>query len=285
MTEARPTTLGMALAAGRTRLERDGVDGAALDAALLLGQVAGLARATLLAHPERPLDDVAWADYATLLDRRAAGEPVAYLLGRREFFGLELLVDRRVLVPRPETEQIVELAIAHLRSLPARPRCAVDVGTGSGAIALALAHAVPNLSVIAADLSPAALQVAAPITPGLAQACPPGAGSLLDCRPAGRPDRHQPALLRPDQAHAVSPTNRAALLPAPTALPPAAGAGAAIVAPWRPSASRDRPRPTRPGPGDGRPCRARLAGRCSPRLRRSAARPGCATPGAGCLTP
>lgn len=205
MTETRPMTLGAALAAGRTRLERAGVEGAALDAALLLGQVAGLTRAALLAHPERPFDDLAWADYATLLDRRAAGEPVAYLLGRREFFGLDLLVDQRVLVPRPETEHVVELAVAHLRSLPARPRHAVDVGTGSGAIALALAHAVPNLSVIAADISPAALQVARAnsIRLGLAERVHLVAGSLLDWlgRPVDLIVANLP-YLRPDQAHA-----------------------------------------------------------------------------------
>lgn len=205
MSAARPATLGAALAAGRAHLARAGIESAALDAALLLGHVVGLTRTALLARPEQPLTDQTWAAYTALLARRAAGEPVAYLTGRREFFGLEFAVDPRVLVPRPETERLVELALAHLRALPPGPHCAVDVGTGSGAIAVSLAHALPDLTVIAADISQAALAVAGgnAARHGVARRVRLVCGSLLDWlgRPVDLIAANLP-YLRPDQAHA-----------------------------------------------------------------------------------
>jgi release factor glutamine methyltransferase len=205
VSDARPATLGAALAAGRTWLARAGIERAALDAALLLGHVVGLDRAALLARPEQPLSDQDWAAYAALLARRAAGEPVAYLTGRREFFGLEFAVDQRVLVPRPETEHLVELALAHLRALPPGPRLAVDVGTGSGAIAVSLAHALPDLTVVAADVSQAALAVAGANAArhGVAGRVRLVCGSLLDWlgRPVDLIAANLP-YLRPAQAHA-----------------------------------------------------------------------------------
>ena len=160
MTAPAEATIGAALAAGRARLAAAGVDNAGLDAALLLGAVVGLDRASLLANPDIPLTADAWAAYLGLVERRATGELVAYATGRREFFGLDFAVDARVLVPRPETEHLVERAIEHLRALPPGPRLVVDIGTGAGPVAVSLAHALPNLTVVATDVSADALAVA-----------------------------------------------------------------------------------------------------------------------------
>ncbi len=115
-------------------------------------------RAWLLAHDTDELDDAVVARLAPLLQRRAAGEPLAYIVGTREFFGLSLQVDARVLDPRPDTETLVEWA---LELLPADQACrVVDLGTGSGAIALALQHSRPQAQVSAVDASTDALAVA-----------------------------------------------------------------------------------------------------------------------------
>ena len=150
---ARPPDVAAALARARRR----GL--ARLDAQLLLGAVLGRERAWLLAHGEERLDDAAHERFEAFCARRAAGEPLAYLLGRREFHGLVLGVDRRVLVPRPETEGLVDWALELLANGPARP-CVADLGTGSGAIALAIARARPDASVCAVDSSPDALACA-----------------------------------------------------------------------------------------------------------------------------
>jgi release factor glutamine methyltransferase len=129
-----------------------------LDAELLLAQVLGVERARLAALDERPLAAGEDAAYAALLARRAAGEPVAYLLGRREFWSLTLEVGPGVLVPRPETELVVEIALTALARRPT-PRV-VDLGTGSGAIGLAIASERPDASVDLVDASAAALAFA-----------------------------------------------------------------------------------------------------------------------------
>src|SRR5687767_12009319 len=110
---------------------------ARLDAELLVARAAGLSRAALFAPDERKLDAAAVARLHDAIARRAAGEPLAYIEGRREFWSLDLQVTPAVLVPRPETELLVETA---LERLPASPQQVADLGTGSGAIALALAH-------------------------------------------------------------------------------------------------------------------------------------------------
>jgi len=130
-----------------------------LDAAMLLAHVLGCSRAALAAAPERELDEAESAALSALAVRRAAGEPVAYLTGRRGFWTLELEVTPDVLVPRPETELLVEVTLEVLRTV-ARP-AVLDLGTGSGAIALALASERPDASVTAVDESAAALEVAA----------------------------------------------------------------------------------------------------------------------------
>ncbi|GAB4116916.1 MAG: peptide chain release factor N(5)-glutamine methyltransferase [Sideroxydans sp.] len=122
----------------------------------LLQRVLQVNRAWLLAHPEQVPDAASQARYADLLQRRLNGEPIAYILGEREFFGLNLVVTPATLIPRPETELLVELALARL---PPRGRV-LDLGTGSGAIAVAIGHARSDAQVMAVDASVAALEVA-----------------------------------------------------------------------------------------------------------------------------
>lgn len=131
----------------------------ALDAELLVAHVLGVGRSALAAHPERALNRGQQEMLGRLTLRRLAGEPLAYLTGRREFWSLDLQVTADVLVPRPETELAVELALAALAGAP-RP-AVLDLGTGSGAIALAVARERPDAAVTATDESAAALAVAA----------------------------------------------------------------------------------------------------------------------------
>ncbi|HYY54293.1 MAG TPA: peptide chain release factor N(5)-glutamine methyltransferase [Candidatus Dormibacteraeota bacterium] len=153
-----PTTRGEARAAAIARLRAARIETAALDADLLLAFALGIRKEDVYAHPEPALAPDDLARYAALVDRRSRGEPVAYLRGVKEFYGLEFAVDRRVLIPRPETELLADEAIRRL-SARASPLIA-DLGTGSGAIAIALARALPGARVIATDASVAALEVA-----------------------------------------------------------------------------------------------------------------------------
>lgn len=143
---------GVLAAAGAT-------DDARFEAELLLCQALGCSRAWLVAHAGDPLRDAAHARARALAARRAGGEPIAYILGRREFWSLTLRVTPQVLIPRAETELLVERALAHLaRDAPAR---VCELGTGSGAVAIALAVERPRARIIASDASRAALQLAA----------------------------------------------------------------------------------------------------------------------------
>jgi release factor glutamine methyltransferase len=131
---------------------------ARLDAEVLIAHALNLDRAGLVAAANRELDDPAQQRIESLLARREAGEPVAYITGRREFWSLPLTVAPAVLIPRPETERLVERALTRI---PAGSEVTVaDLGTGSGAIALAIAHDRPRARVIATDASPGALAVA-----------------------------------------------------------------------------------------------------------------------------
>ncbi|NNF41113.1 MAG: peptide chain release factor N(5)-glutamine methyltransferase [Woeseiaceae bacterium] len=133
-------------------------DAAKLDAELLLSRTIDTARSYLFAHPEDVLDDRTFARFEGLLQRRLDGEPMAYILGYKEFWSRELLVSPATLVPRPETELLVELA---LREIPRKAEWRVlDLGTGSGAIAIALASERPLCEVTATDISADALAVA-----------------------------------------------------------------------------------------------------------------------------
>lgn len=150
-------TRGEARARALTILRAAGVPSPALDADVLLAHVAGVGKEALVAHPEAELSPDAARRYDALLARRASGEPVAYLRGYKEFYGLTLGVDPRVLIPRPETEVLVDAVRAFAAG---RPLTVVDVGTGSGAIAIALARHEPALRILATDISPDALALA-----------------------------------------------------------------------------------------------------------------------------
>jgi release factor glutamine methyltransferase len=147
-------TVGDALGAAVDALDAAGCETARLDAELMLAQATGWDRARLAAEPDARLPVGASREFAEMVRRRVRREPIAYILGRKGFRRIEVLVDRRVLVPRPETELLVEVA------LELEPREALDVGTGSGAIALAVADELPQSRVLATDTSFDAVRVA-----------------------------------------------------------------------------------------------------------------------------
>jgi release factor glutamine methyltransferase len=137
----------------RNYFSEKGIESARLDAELLLGHCLGLDRVGLYLEHDRPLQEQEVQAYRELVRRRAAHEPVAYITGRRDFWTLTLEISRGVLIPRPETEVLVERALKFLAALDiAHPRV-LDIGTGSGAIALALAAEMPNIAVTALDAS------------------------------------------------------------------------------------------------------------------------------------
>jgi release factor glutamine methyltransferase len=151
-------TSGQALEEAERRLAAVGVASPRVDAEWLVGKALGVARTALYAEPERELSAAQAAELEHLVARREAREPLAYLLGEWGFRRLTLKVDRRVLVPRPETEVVVDRCLELLRDVD-RP-AVLDVGTGSGAIALAIADEHPGARVTAIDVSPGALEVA-----------------------------------------------------------------------------------------------------------------------------
>lgn len=143
-----------ALSAAVDGLTAAGVGEPRLDAELLLGEAMGCGRAALMADPEAEVPAPAARAFGEMVRRRLRREPVAYILGSKGFRNIELAVDRRVLIPRPETELLVEFAVER------HPARVLDVGTGSGAIALAVADELPECEVVATDTSPGALEVA-----------------------------------------------------------------------------------------------------------------------------
>lgn len=157
-------SVGEALPAAVASLERAGVDSPRLDAELLLANCTGAARAELVARPEARLTDPQARRFADLVARRAQREPVAYILGSKGFRRLELQCDGRALIPRPETETLVDAAVG-LASRWGAPDgsglTVLDVGTGSGAVALAVCDELPGATVTATDLSAEALSLAA----------------------------------------------------------------------------------------------------------------------------
>jgi release factor glutamine methyltransferase len=152
-----PASAGEVLQAARIRLSSTS-QYPRRDAELILAHVLGCDPTALLTHPERPLSAKEADGFESLLKRRLANEPVQYLTGEQEFYGLLFEVSPDVLIPRPETEHLVE-AVLERFDREANPRI-VDVGTGSGAIAVAIAHALPRSQVTAVDSSPEALVVA-----------------------------------------------------------------------------------------------------------------------------
>jgi release factor glutamine methyltransferase len=148
-----------------------------LEARILLGHVLGWRRTELITRSDEPLDAGRIASFQALEARRVAGEPVAQLIGAREFFGLDFEVTPDVLIPRPETELLVETALAALEGI-ARP-CVLDLGTGTGAIAIAIASVRPDAQVWAVDRSGAALTVATRNAVRLLDAARPGGAVRL----------------------------------------------------------------------------------------------------------
>jgi release factor glutamine methyltransferase len=157
---ASATELRAALRAAIARLEESGVPSAPLAAELLLMHVLQRDRTWLYAHPEFELSPEDAAAYAHLIERRSEGVPTQYLTGRQEFWGLEFQVGPGVLIPRPETEHTIEVALERLGARRAEPLRIVDVGTGSGCIAITLARELPRAEIVATDISAAALDYA-----------------------------------------------------------------------------------------------------------------------------
>ncbi len=142
-------TVGACTAFARARLSR-------VDADVLTATALGITRAHLHAFPERPVPAAACSCLADWVERRMRGEPVAYIVGRREFWGLEVAVDPRVLIPRPDTETLVEAALERIGDSAS----VLDLGTGSGCIALAIKSERPNAQVLATDIDRDCIEVA-----------------------------------------------------------------------------------------------------------------------------
>jgi release factor glutamine methyltransferase len=153
-----PTTIEEALAEGRQQADGERLTISTMQA--LLAHVTGRGRAWLLTHREEDLRDIDAARYLDLLARAAAGEPLAQLTGEREFYGLAFTVTPDVLIPRPETEAVVDTVLEWLDKRTIAHPHLVDVGTGSGAIAVTLALKVPKARVTAVEISPAAMDIA-----------------------------------------------------------------------------------------------------------------------------
>jgi release factor glutamine methyltransferase len=153
-------TLSQALRAASECLAEARVDSPRPVAEALLSRVLHLSRAQVLARPDQRLSPGQTTHYQSLVDRCASGEPFAYVLGRREFYGLDFAVDRRVLIPRPETELLIDTALDIAHSCAAPELRIADIGTGSGAIAVTLAVHLPRARFVATDISPDALVVA-----------------------------------------------------------------------------------------------------------------------------
>lgn len=203
------TTLGSLIRSATQRLAKSGMDSPRLDAEVLLRHLLQMDRTRLLLGLDRPAPPWLPEQYHVLVERRASGEPVAYITGRREFMGLEFVVDPSVLIPRPETEYLVEWGLKRLRRktvASSGKRLVVDVGTGSGAILLslaALAEKSPNVTYVGVDASAEAIDIArvnaARLAPGRVELV---VGDLLDwCgRPADLVLANLP-YLRPEQIH------------------------------------------------------------------------------------
>jgi release factor glutamine methyltransferase len=153
-------TLIEVLRLSTTYLGDHGSSSARLDSELLCAQALGLRRIDLYLQFDRPLDEQELTSIRELIRRRGKGEPVAYITGTREFYGRPFRVTRDVLVPRPDTETLVQCAVAYLRDRPGAELRVADLGTGSGCIAITLGAEVPATRVVATDVSPAALEVA-----------------------------------------------------------------------------------------------------------------------------
>jgi release factor glutamine methyltransferase len=163
-------TIGEALAEATAKLDAAGVDAPKLATQVLMAHALGLPRSSVVATPpQQPLQSYQLASFRALVARCAGGEPMAYVVGHTEFYGLDFATDRRALIPRPETEHLVELALARIRAIPTQPTLSstgslkmpvVDVGTGTGCVVISLATKLPNWRFIATDISADALALA-----------------------------------------------------------------------------------------------------------------------------
>lgn len=152
-------TIAKVLAFAALDFGKRGIESPRLEAELLLGHELQMSRMQLLLDANRPLAREELARYRALIARRRGGEPSAYILGKKEFFGREFKVDQRALIPRPDTETLVEVALQRTRARSLGGR-ALDIGTGSGAVALTFARERPTWQVTALDKSPDALELA-----------------------------------------------------------------------------------------------------------------------------
>lgn len=179
------TTVRDALAWAAPMLSAADVPSPRLDAEILLAHVLGWKRARLYAFPEFELTEAQREAFLAFVERRRRHEPVPYIVGHREFYGLDFVVDRRVLIPRPETELLVERALASAASLGTRELILADIGTGSGIVAISLAVHLPDATVYATDVSAEALEVAAvnATRHGVSERVHLLAGNLLDPLP------------------------------------------------------------------------------------------------------
>ena len=153
-------TISEAIKEAARRLRAAGVSEDRRTAGLLLSHTLGVDRTHLLTKSNEPVDEATCQAYLALVDRRAAGEPSQYITGHQEFYGLDFIVNRAVLIPRPETELLVEQVIKLTRESHESAPLIVDAGTGSGCIAVTIAANITNARVIATDVSSAALEVA-----------------------------------------------------------------------------------------------------------------------------
>jgi release factor glutamine methyltransferase len=154
-------TIREALVEGGGVLTEAGIETSGLDVSLLLAAILNTSRSSLFAAGPQPLADESYAAFNDMLKRRLAGECAAYIVGKKEFYGLEFEVNPSVLVPRPETELLVEVALEELGNKDHIQGRVIDLCTGSGAVAIALKHEMPELEVCATDISPQALAIAA----------------------------------------------------------------------------------------------------------------------------
>jgi release factor glutamine methyltransferase len=153
-------TISEAIAEGARQLQSSGVGEARRTAGVLLCHRLGIDRTHLLTKAEQPIDEPDYQAYLRLIERRAAGEPLQYITGHQEFYGLDFIVTPAVLIPRPETEFLVEQVIKLARESHSSAPLIADIGTGSGCIAVTIAVSIPNAKVLATDVSSAALEVA-----------------------------------------------------------------------------------------------------------------------------
>lgn len=202
------TTVATALARSLDRLDRAGCESPAVDAEFLLAHVLGTTRSGLVADSRRELDANALAELDLLVGRRERREPLAYVLGEWGFRRLTLKVDGRVLVPRPETEIVVERCLTRIAGVP-RARV-LDVGTGSGAIALAIADEAPEARVTGLDASPEALDVARENASRTGLEVELVQGDLFEGLPEGPWDLvvSNPPYVRPDEIESLEPEVR-----------------------------------------------------------------------------